>query len=410
MSLLHLVSGQNLPNLLPLLALGPRPVIQLRSAETVFAKRADQLSSTLCDLHRWEASLLRETATPSRSPEIAEVHDTLTQIHRATSITWINFTGGTKLMSIAAHHFAREQRIPSFYVDTENSRWVDGQTAPWTEAFPSLTATIARLTVATVLSAHGIRPDTLRSEPIASEQLAFARLTAQLRQKDTKGEFSAFLAEARRRLHNSKGNFLEGGKLKAALVEGLPAAVGPLTDEWLEAARKAGLLREAGTVHRLAIDETLNSKKLLHRAKDLWRFLEGGWWELVVFDAMERSGRFLDLRWSVQSKQGDEDALPLGENDLMAIDRQRLAIVFVSCKATDDRVGPLEHVFQTRERAIRYGGTFAHLAFAFFASHKPQKKVQIVAAGEAARARVVFGLKELHDWLQLPPPDVADVG
>jgi hypothetical protein len=71
----------------------------------------------------------------------------------------VNFTGGTKLMSIGAFSAALNQKAPSLYVDTDGQTFVDGHTADGLvellEGDFSFNPLSKALTVNTVAVAHG---------------------------------------------------------------------------------------------------------------------------------------------------------------------------------------------------------------------------------------------------------------
>lgn len=197
---------------------------------------------------------------------------------------------------------------------------------------------------------------------------------------------------------------LDRGKLREALANGLPTPEDEPSTRMLDAAKDAGLVHAMGDryfLHPAPAFTGVNSKQIRKVANQAWRTLEGGWWELAVLDMMYRSGRFQDIRWSVESGSGGPSQA-FGENDIVAIDRQRLALVFVSCKASDSFLTkPLEHVFATRERATRYGGTFAHVAFAFFESRKPQVRQTFQNACTTVGARFLPSADDVAEWLAL---------
>lgn len=102
-------------------------------------------------------------------------------------------------------------------------------------------------------------------------------------------------------------------------------------------------------------------------------FLSGGWWEIIVADAMDKSGLFRDLRWSVQV--GDRSGPDL-EEDIVAINGVEL--VYVSCKRGGPRSRLLPLLEEVRARAATLGGTFNRrfLAVRFPLRGKPAENLR----------------------------------
>ena len=118
-TLIHLVSGQTLQNFLPMLALQPDRVIQIRSSD----RRFDRPCAAL---HRAAAlagfpGKIEDRVIPAESPGIGEseaaVRAALEGCGGQTAV--VNLSGGTKLMAIGALRAAGNLH-PAFYCDTES--------------------------------------------------------------------------------------------------------------------------------------------------------------------------------------------------------------------------------------------------------------------------------------------------
>jgi len=116
--------------------------------------------------------------------------------------------------------------------------------------------------------------------------------------------------------------------------------------------------------------------------------LEGSWYEYACAHAMLTSGRFADIHIGVESQRRDDS---LGETDIVAVDPERLALAFVSCKVSDTHVKPLEHVFATRQRAVEFGGAFSHTMFCVHRFDDHGKRTTFEAACRTLRCGLLVG-------------------
>ena len=149
MNLIHLVSEQILQNLLPLLALRPTNVIQIRSADPRFAKAAQSLKNAVGALAR--TPRYRGFAPEFFGEVINETSRSLDATRRKVGgalALWpgavVNLTGGTKLMSIGAWMAAEYQHEPVLCCDTQERRFVlegKGQPRPSRRIRPPSQAT-----------------------------------------------------------------------------------------------------------------------------------------------------------------------------------------------------------------------------------------------------------------------------
>jgi hypothetical protein len=307
----------------------------------------------------------------------------------------VNFTGGTKLMSVGAYLTASELQAPSLYCDTPRT-FVDGKTG-LLPALPSVADVARALNVGIVLTAHGLPPDHIKMEQPSAALLAFGREAFRLRQQHP-AAIPKWLAETRPRFRNDKDKFVDGQALRQVLQRPLSWHDEPGYD-YLSAAAAAGIVRQQQDVFFLNPLPDGPAKQLGKQAEKNFRRLEGSWFELFVCDRMQISGHCIDLRWSVEAKP---DAAV--ETDIVALDRRTLSLLFVSCKVSDEHVRALEHVFETRQRAVRFGGTFAQSAFVFGAVRNTQKRQDLIAACRALRARLLELNRTTGRFRQLQPP------
>lgn len=359
MTLLQLSGGQVWPNLLPILGFRPKRVVFLTSEDP-----KGEYRDGIQNLQR----ALAEMGTPFESRVLATrgTNPTRDACQRALaeldSIDLVNLTGGTKPMTLAAHQFASERGIPSFYLDTRRREhpYEDLGTGLRPIEFPALQASIDTLTVRTALRAQGFPAPPAFKTPDATH-LAFAREAGDIRlDPGADREIADKLKDVRRQFHSEKGEFLKKGKLKRALQMPITASPDTAWHRYLEAATRHDLCeRIAPGEYLLAAGDpqTTSSDTLRSNAGTLFKLLEGIWFELAVLDRLQGMNSFADIGWSVEAEGTEADSR--GETDLVAFNRNNCALHFISCKTTRPHGSALDHIQGLRRRATKEGGSFA---------------------------------------------------
>jgi len=397
MNLLHLVSEQTVQNLLPILALRPENVIQVRSSEERFIKAASNLNIAVSALDSagrllfpmpkffdWEINKASPTADQTRR-----------KVGEALSL-WpgcvVNLTGGTKQMSIGAFLAAEYQGEASLYCDSQAGIFLEVSEKYRLPSVPPIREAANLLTVESLLAAHGIDPAQIKSSLPLVRELAFGNSVDAVYCEDKDG-INALLSSIRNQLHPG-GKLAKKSGIDAIFALGLPEPTLATHRAFYEAAVKAGYLQEQnGKYFYLLGEDVRGSDSRLRKTLKISRALVGGWFELLVYDRMFSSGRFSDLRTEVQSQKNSQS---LGETDILAIDLTRPGLVFVSCKLSDEFLQkPLEHVFATRQRAVEFGGTFAQAILCIRDFVIPGRRKTIEEACQVAGVRLVDPLLDL---------------
>jgi hypothetical protein len=366
--LIQLVSEQTMQNVLPVLALRPSRLIHLTTPKV--ASRSQWIAEAA---RHAGIKVPLENIQLSPMPGIRETANALAQA--TTSVLKdgncqpvVNFTGGTKLMSIGAYACAANEKIVSMYVDTEYHHFTDGQTggslADLLGGDLSFTPYQKQLTVNMIAVANG-------------------------RQRVTAGRpFDNYLPLARHLLNNSADaqacwEAVDGEKGLCPRGHEPKNAAG-----WLELCKKpvhippnmvamimeSGLFRQQeGAVFleypQRAQLEAFASKPPIHafqRYLELVNplqfarcFLAGGWWEIAVADAVRQSGRFRDVRWGA-----DAGSRRLGdsmEEDILAVDGVQIA--YFSCKRGGAGGKLSRQLEEMHASAQRLGGRFVSKHF-----------------------------------------------
>lgn len=361
--LIQLISEQTVPNLLPILRLQPASVTHLVTPFTAARSRH------LADAARAVGVNPRvEVVNLSDMPGIPEtcavVNDAISHAREQGSAPVLNFTGGTKLMSIGAYAAAMQTKIPSLYVDTQDDCFVNGgsstEMADLLENDWSFTPLRSQIRVDTLAIANGVERVT-GGKPW-KDALSLARHLSE-NMEDQTATHEAF--------HGPKGVFPHGREPRKP-VDWLKVLDQPirLPDAVAEAAAALGLVRKSGSDCFLpdASRKELGALNTQSKVANFYpryfaavapfqattTFLTGGWWEVIVAEAMAAAGLFRDIRWSCQVGQRNGPDL---EEDILAVDGVRLC--YVSCKRGGAKAKLLPLLEEVRSRANRIGGTFS---------------------------------------------------
>lgn len=361
LTLIQLISEQTIPNLLPILRLRPQHFVHLWTPKT--ETQAKQLEEVIRILAPGSGL---KTVELSEMPRMTESYEKVIEeigAVEAGSQAVVNFTGGTKLMSIGAYAAALAKGVPSLYVHTEGACFLDGATSPqmaelldndW--GFGSI---LDRLKVHILGRANGVRRITpgkpwnlylklaehLFNHP-DDERLTHAAVLGPagliprgIEPYDAKGWLSIL----------DKPFSVPKDVAELAIATGI-ARPGSLPVELLlpDATRKK-LERLAGNSY-LDLDQFFAAKVPLQHTIAL---LTGAWWEVIVCDALSKSGVARDIRWS--SQVGDPRG-PDVEEDVLALDGVEL--LYISCKRGGAGSRLLPFLDEIHSRAAMIGGRF----------------------------------------------------
>lgn len=356
-TLLHLVSEQTMQNLLPILALRPNVVVQMRSRADKFHRAAANLKNavnTIRDtlLYRDLKPEFHEVVIDADSPSAEQTEVRIReQLARYPSAV-VNITGGTKLMSLGAWKAARDQH-PVLYCDTAECRFVQVG-AMQLPTLPPFEQIAASLTVAAVMAAHGVAPDTWKFDRATEPLRIVGRVAFGCRQANEQA-FRAF-GDAVRRHFRREGERIPSGaqKLQELIAQPLPAAQ-PSVRPFLQAIADAGLLIKRGD------DFYPHVEPRRDKVEQLANLLDGSWLELYVVDLLlNRNDLWSDPHWSVEPKHAEEVAF--GETDVICVKVPAAALQIISCKTALRQ--PLETLEALAQRRRDLGGTYAKAALA----------------------------------------------
>ena len=163
-TIIHLVSDQTMQNVLPILALRPRRVIQVHSPSPAFVRKAQHTRDAVALAQRTVPKLgndapaieWEEVALHEPFPGLAETAAVIRPFLARAELgrICVNYTGGTKNMSIGAWKAASEEGVATLYCDTPRA-FLGGGTAPLDIPI-GLMQVAALLNTPIVLSSHGL--------------------------------------------------------------------------------------------------------------------------------------------------------------------------------------------------------------------------------------------------------------
>lgn len=377
LTLIQLISEQTMQNLLPILRLKPGRLIHLVTPKTAARSALLERAANASGLNP-EMETIQLSAMPSIPESFNAVADALAKA-KSGGQTIVNFTGGTKLMSIGAFAAAQTQKVPSFYVDTQDACFVDGGTSTAMNALLSgdwsFTPIRNQLRVDVLGIANGVSRVTNGKPwqtmlPLAEHLFNHP--------SDEEATHAAF--------HGHQGLFPNGREPRA------PADWLPLFDKPIplpatvaRLAVEAKLLRQGPSDTEVLLPDATRSQLehlATHRVPDFnaryfaavaplqhcAAFLTGAWWEVIICHAADKSGLFRDIRWSAQV--GDRNG-PDTEEDILGL--AGVELLYINCKRGGAKARLLPLLEEVRARAATIGGSFNRRYLAVL--HPPQGKV-----------------------------------
>jgi hypothetical protein len=394
--LIQLVSEEAMPSLYPILALKPTALVHVTSHGYELHSEPVLTAAALAHLCPPRESVRHLHLPPM--PSITETYQAVLE-----GIEWlrargaqpvINFTGGTKLMSIGSFYAAVSTNTSSLYVDGDRQTFVDGRTGPELASVLDsglvLGALAPLISVRMILTAYGCAVENAKRNfnelaPVAAA-LLLNREDEMQAFENMAGRTGAFAA-----LRSSKSAARWRGADQIRFD--LPGSIGA-------AAEAAGLVRRAGKQFRLCADlhydREMSGPSRQHRGPDpgqvlqrRYQFFEGGWWEIAVAEAVEGCSAFADVNVNLTIAKGGRLAM---EEDVLVM--QGLQLAYFSCKRSGaDKL--VRHLEEVDASARRLGGKMA------------RKYLAVCHLPECMRDGLRKRADQLHVKL-IEPLDVAD--
>jgi hypothetical protein len=387
LTLIQLISEQTIQNLLPILRLKPKKLIHLVTPKTAARSAILKAAAKAAGLDP-ELEVIQLSTMPGIPECFNAVADALAK-NKTDGQCVVNFTGGTKLMSIGAFAAAQTQKVPSLYVDTMDTCFVDGATSSEMNTLLagdwSFTPIRNQLRVDVLGIANGVSRITSGKPWHAMLPLA-EHLFHEIADEEA----------THASLHGPAGLFPKGLEPRTP-KDWLPLfdKVIPLPATVARLAIEAGLVRPGPSATDVFLPDTSRAELdylASHQVADFnaryfavvaslqhcAAFLTGAWWEVIVCDAAQKSGLFRDLRWS--ANVGDRNG-PDTEEDILGVDGVEL--LYINCKRGGSKARLLPLLEEVRARASTIGGSFNRRFLAVL--QPPQGKVAANLQQQAAK-------------------------
>ena len=359
-TLIHLVSDQTMQNVLPILALSPQRVVQVMSRDTGrFQKVALNTRHAVTEGHQQGFAApqeWREASVGAESPTIEETRRTVAELLGQNPGAWLNYTGGTKNMSIGAWLAGREDKAHLLYCDTPRE-FVPG-TAEGALPPQTLQQVASKLTVPILLASQGLlQGREWERRGISPHEKKLGEVCYRLIQ-----QYGQTFRDYRHRLllHG-----LPRGGAKAKLAdaervnrEPIPVPEHKDFDPFLNTALDSGLLRidPAGYLYYNVNSNEQNPKKRSRQVDRIAQGLTGTAFEAYVAMLLDRSTKFASFLSNVYPAGQHPEEHGFGETDFLAYEPASLALTLISCKSSPPG---LEHLESLLARKGKFGGLFA---------------------------------------------------
>ena len=377
-TLIQIISEETMPNLLAAMALNPERVVHLCTPAMEGASAALERAYG----QSWVKTTVI-THNLSAHPGMIELNDAVASVIGEMGDAVVNFTGGTKLMSIGAYAAATRAKVPSIYVDTAAGEFVDGLSGGDFKAlFPKSTAisqVSRQLSVNGVATAYGVERVSSGKQWKGYVRLADFLLRNPVVEQQCHDVVADILKKEPHDFQQSQAYYRDLYDRRLAI----PDVVGEL-------AALAGLLEKRADGFCPASKWYSKFKgfnlshgnipfKLLFGATEEARlpfsFFNGNWWEIAVMHYLDAQGCYRDLRWSVDagSRYGSSTDM---EEDILGIEDMNL--LYVSCKRGGEKSRLSRVLEDVNSSARRLGGKFAHKMVAVFVDVSGMQKTRLV--------------------------------
>lgn len=356
-SLLQLASETILANLLPVMALRPARIVQVRLGDSGKSSRMDQAAG----LFRQSLQALAQepgfkgyqpkvvdVTLPGVSPDIAEAREFVATTLLNHPGMMVNFSGGTKLMSLGAYLAAMALGRASFAFDAQGQRFTNGRTAPL-DRLPEVATLNKHFSIRLLMAVQGRNLDDWRSETATDPLRAFGLKAFELRNQHW-GVLDNFNKALRAHFYSQGDKVPQDEEtIRALVTKPLPASVtsSEPARHYLTAAAAAGLVKVEGQNFRLNIPQF--NRRVVERAVQL---VSSGWVELAVLDCLQRNPRYQTPLWSFEPS--NQQTSTHDDTDIVCIDSKHGTLKLICCKATLTR-SPHDHLESFAERLQRLG-------------------------------------------------------
>jgi hypothetical protein len=361
MTLIQLISGETLQNVLPILALRPARVVSvLSTASPFFAQRRNFIENAVALALKRDRGTLPSfdesiaSVIGSESPSLEETRCLVATLIERFPDAVINYTGGTKEMSIGAWRAAETAGIPSIYCDSPRG-FRSGGTG--IIEFPiQLPELVKEIQPEIILAAQGLRKDRdWQLHPISKKRIQFGETAFRLVLESPEEIRSLRKTIRSHGLGGSKTKRPGWDDINRAMAHPIPVSQGEAAQAFLQAASEAGLVLARGTAWYLRFRSDGDLRQRGASLENTVTQMDGGAFESQVQSCLQKSIRFRSFLHGVQP-MGSSEIADFGETDFLAVDAKNFNLTLISCKSTAPN---LEHLESVLARNQKFGGRFA---------------------------------------------------
>jgi hypothetical protein len=349
-------------NLFVLAALRPKRVLQVASNNDLYVKKAEDLKSAyelFCKKEKLQVpEFIPVSMLDSPTPSIKETKYFIEQLYCSYSDLEINYTGGTKQMSIAAYLVALEKQLPSWYCDTQQGLILEGETDKTNKKTFKINQIFSNFDCRIIMAANGNSTEMWYSTTALNDD----------QKKLGKRIYDLLL--------NEEAHFTEYMKNVSDKVNPnnlmLPNPPNQEIIEYLLFASQLNLVQFDNNIFTLLVEKKkkLSKKTIENSIKRIY----GDPFEFFVHTCLLKSSRYFDVRRSVVTKDVSS------ETDFICLDRESKSLVLISCKVTSAGA-KLEHIESLIQRKNWMGGIFTKAILCvgknYLAGDELQKKCRL---------------------------------
>jgi hypothetical protein len=390
LTLLQLAGDNVLANLLPIMALRPGRIIQVRSKSDRHESAVTHFRAALQVLGQQPAfSGLSPKTTDhviqSQAPDLAETRDFVAALLLQNPGTVVNLSGGSKLMSLGAYQAAVALGRPSLFCDLEEQRFINGRTGNLPQ--PADVRKLAdQLGLSVLLMTAGRNFADWKDETVSEALQAFSLRSYELRGQHWSA-LESFGKALRQHLFGPTDRLpTSQEELSALLAKPLPPACtnSEPARQLIAAAAQAGLIKsQTQDTHRLGCKATRRA------VEETVELLTNRWLEVAVIDRMKKLPHFKQIHWALSPARSTEADAP--GHGILCLDSQSGGIRYIQCLAALS-VAPQDHLEQAVARAQQLAGTGVHTTLVVFRSNQDQVLKQ---NGRRLGVEVLVGSEEI---------------
>ncbi|WP_322495582.1 Card1-like endonuclease domain-containing protein [Chloroflexus sp.] len=349
-ALLILIGGRQIPNILSAQHLRPQIIAPIASHEALKPGQAwDKVRPALNNIG---STILPPAAVDAFDlDQIKQACANVIDSHPA--MHWVcNITCATTIMSIGAYEIGRDKGADVWYFDTNSQRVIVLAGQP-PQGNPY------RLSVTEYLRIYQRQANP--APPPPQSWLELARQMAQA--PDEAIEFREQLRTVGANASYSEQRWLKGVSLTSAMQDWLPS------------------LRDAGFIEYECQNDLYN----LHQVhRDLWKFVDGLWLEIVAWDAARQAGCFDDCQYGLEMPIAGQAAM--NQLDLAATSAASLLIA--ECK-TDQNPFKTSYLDKLQSITDLIGGSFVVKLFIAARSRQKANCDALRSFSDQAKARQI---------------------